>query len=207
MRVWTATACSSPARPYDAPDRPHRSWAPGTTTRAAETGLVARCRLTRPARRDQKAADCHQTGRGRDPRSPLLVAKVGDASREARRGEAMRPTPRHWPCSGRRWPPTTSRAKRRSTPRCASRRHPGSPYVNYGQVGGPGRSRTCTAFAAVLQTVGLATCPLPTQPWPAEPARSRGNGTQAGEVPPGGRAGRPAACSAALTGGPQPICG
>src|ERR1700730_17071140 len=29
-------------------------------------------------------------------------------------------------------------------------------------AGGPGRSRTCTAFAAVLQTVGLATCPLPT---------------------------------------------
>src|SRR5579872_5504230 len=31
------------------------------------------------------------------------------------------------------------------------------------RYGGPGGSRTPKAFAAVLQTVGLATCPLPTQ--------------------------------------------
>jgi hypothetical protein len=31
------------------------------------------------------------------------------------------------------------------------------------RAGGPGGSRTPKAFAAVLQTVGLATCPLPTQ--------------------------------------------
>jgi len=31
------------------------------------------------------------------------------------------------------------------------------------ESGGPGGSRTPKAFAAVLQTVGLATCPLPTQ--------------------------------------------
>src|SRR5579884_986461 len=38
-------------------------------------------------------------------------------------------------------------------------------------AGGPGGSRTPTAFAAVLQTVGLATCPLPTHP--TRPARGR----------------------------------
>lgn len=39
-------------------------------------------------------------------------------------------------------------------------------------AGGPGGSRTLTAFAAVLQTVGLATCPLPTHAYTPEGKRS-----------------------------------
>src|SRR5579859_1112271 len=79
----------------------------------------------------------------------------GSSTRGHGRSLAVRRTPR----GGFKQPGSEVRRRQNSNlaPMPAVRRSESN------RAGGPGGSRTPKAFAAVLQTVGLATCPLPTQ--------------------------------------------